>query len=100
MARPGVVVLSRAEPPPRSAPTDVGMAFMVAATEKGAAVKTVSSMTQYEAEFGVRTGFVDAYDAAEAYYREGGVKLTVARTNVVGGAARSSSKADVEGLAV
>jgi hypothetical protein len=57
------------------------MAFLVGATESGEAVKRVVSMTQYEAEFGQRTGFVDAYDAAETFYREGGSALTVARTN-------------------
>src|SRR4051794_26442072 len=79
MTRPGVVVTSRADPPPRSAPTDVGMAFMVGATEKGADVKTVQSFLQYTTEFGIRTGFVEAYDAAEGYFQEGGAKLTVAR---------------------
>jgi hypothetical protein len=81
MTRPGVVVTSRADVPPRSAPTDAGMAFLVGATESGEAVKRVVSMTQYEAEFGQRTGFTDAYDAAETFYREGGSALTVARTN-------------------
>jgi hypothetical protein len=81
MTRPGVVVTSRADVPPRSAPTDAGMAFLVGATESGDAVKRVVSMTQYEDEFGQRTGFTDAYDAAETFYREGGSALTVARTN-------------------
>lgn len=81
MARPGVVVTSRAEPPPRSAPTDVGMAFMIGATEKGSDVKQVTSLLQYQTEFGVRQGFTDTYDAAEAYFQEGGGKLTVSRTN-------------------
>jgi hypothetical protein len=55
------------------------MAFLVGVTETGADVKTVTSMLQYQTEFGVRAGFTDAYDAAEAYYQEGGAKLTVAR---------------------
>lgn len=54
---------------------------MVGATEKGAGVKTVTSMLQYQTEFGVRTAFTDAYDAAEAFFQEGGGKLTVSRTN-------------------
>jgi hypothetical protein len=83
MTRPGVVVTSRADVPPRSAPTNAGMAFLVGATESGEAVKRVVSMTQYEAEFGQRAGFTDAYDAAEAFYREGGSALTVSRTNMV-----------------
>lgn len=79
MTRPGVVVTSRAEPPPRSAPTDVGMAFMVGATETGADVQEIHSFTEYQAEFGIRTGFVESFDAAECFFREGGAKLTVAR---------------------
>lgn len=79
--RPGVEIISRAQPLPRSAPTDVGAAFMVGATETGDAVKLVRSMTEYVAEFGDRAGFTDAYDGADAFFREGGAKLTVARTN-------------------
>ena len=78
MTRPGVVVSSRADLPPRSAPTDAGMAFMVGTTASGSAVKTVASMTQYTNEFGQRTGATDTYDSAEAFFREGGSKLTVA----------------------
>jgi hypothetical protein len=81
MTRPSVVVTSRADVPPRSAPTDAGMAFLVGATETGEPVKRVVSMTQYEDEFGKRTAFTDAYDAAETFFREGGSALTVARTN-------------------
>jgi phage tail sheath protein FI len=83
MTRPGVVVVSRADAPPRSAPTDAGMAFMVGATETGDAPAAVGSMTQYEAEFGGRQGFADTYDAAEAFFREGGSKMTVAPEAVV-----------------
>jgi hypothetical protein len=79
MARPGVVVTSRAEAPPRSAATDAGMAFMLGKTEKGPAVALVTSMTQYQTLFGVRTAFTDAYDGAETFFQEGGTKLTVAR---------------------
>lgn len=85
MARPGVVVTSRADAPPRSAPTDTSMGFMVGATEIGTKnVDTATSMTEYQAKFGVRTGFTDAYDAAEVFFREGGGKLTVSRLNGVG----------------
>jgi hypothetical protein len=84
MTRPGVVITSRADAPPRSAPTDAGAAFMVATTATtptpGPGYGLVNSMTQYEAMFGSRTGHIDAYDAAEAYFREGGATLTVAPT--------------------
>jgi hypothetical protein len=76
MARPGVVVTSRADVPPRSAPTDAGMAFMVGATEKGS-VDQVRSMTDYENTFGKRAGFTDTYDSADAFFREGGAALVV-----------------------
>jgi hypothetical protein len=76
MTRPGVVVSSRAELPPRSAPTDAGMAFMVGQTATGTAPKLVTSFTEYQTEFGDRTA-PDAFDAAETFFREGGSKLTV-----------------------
>jgi phage tail sheath protein FI len=78
MTRPGVVITSRADQPPRSAPTDAGVAFMAGKTEKGPPYGLASSMTQYETIFGKREGFTDAFDAAESYFREGGAKLTVA----------------------
>lgn len=84
MTRPGVVVTSRAEAPPRSAPTDAAMAFLVGATESGDPVAQVASMTQYINEFGDRPTFTDAYDAAEAFFREGGGALTVSRSNAGG----------------
>jgi phage tail sheath protein FI len=83
MTRPGVVVTSRADLPPRSAPTDAGMGFLVGATATGTAVKTVGSMTQYTNEFGDRTGGQPAYDAAETFFREGGSKLTVSPAAIV-----------------
>src|SRR4051794_15259375 len=100
MARPGVIVQSRADAPPRSASTDTSMAFMVGATASGANIKTVSSFGAYQTEFGVRTGFVEASDAAEAFFREGGAQLTVSRA-VVGATTESSKKAtasDVGGV--
>jgi len=95
MARPGVVVSSRADAPPRSAPTDTGMAFMVGATEKGANIKTVSSMNQYTTEFGIRAGYTDTYDAADTFFREGGASLTVVKTS---GAAQAGIDAALAGL--
>ncbi len=79
--RPGVDVISRALPLPRSAPTDTGACFMLGATTSGPDFALVRSLTEYEAIFGTRTGSEAAYDAAEAYFREGGYKLTVSRTN-------------------
>jgi hypothetical protein len=88
--RPGVDVISRALPPPRSAPTDTGVAFVIGATPTGGAttpgaVELVHSMTEYVATFGDRDATSQAtYDAADTYFREGGSKLYVASTNLAG----------------
>src|SRR5215471_5912150 len=84
--RPGVDVTSRAEPLPRSAPTDTGPGFLIGNTATGLTppppdVKLVRSLTEYIAVFGDRTGGDLAYDAAEAFFREGGNVLTVSRSN-------------------
>jgi hypothetical protein len=84
--RPGVDVISRALPPPRSAPTDTGVAFVVGDTVQGPLYQLVHSMTEYVAAFGDRSGAGNAtYDAADTYFREGGAKLYVAPTNPTGG---------------
>jgi hypothetical protein len=79
--RPGVEVISRAQPLPRSALTDVGAAFMVGSTGSGAGtVATVRSLTDYENAFGARgsaPSVIAAYDSADAFFREGGASLTV-----------------------
>lgn len=81
MARPGTVITSRAEPPPRSAPSDVGMAFFVGPTSSGAGSPptVVRSLTEYAAAFGVRTGFIAMYDAVDAFFREGGSAVTISK---------------------
>src|SRR5215831_2942992 len=84
--RPGVDVKSRALPLPRSAPTDTGVGFLIGATAVGVTpappdVALVQSLTEYEAVFGDRQGGDLAYDGAEAFFREGGNKLYVSRTN-------------------
>lgn len=81
MTRPGVVVTSRAEPPPRSSPTEAGMAFFVGTTSAaGPNVLAVNTLSQYEADYGVRAGAgVDMHDAVEAFFREGGTRATIVR---------------------
>ena len=80
--RPGVDVISRALPPPRSAPTDTGVAFLIGPTEQGDDVTLTHSLTEYVALLGDRsTGNEATYDAADVYFREGGAKLYVSRTN-------------------
>jgi len=86
MTRPGVVVTSRADIPPRSAPVNAGAAFMVGqVSDTDATVTLVTSMSQYEATFGQRPGAPDSYDAAETFFREGGSKLTVSPVAATGG---------------
>lgn len=102
--RPGVDVISRALPPPRSAPTDTGVAFIVGATAEGNGVSLVQSMTEYVAVLGDRSavaGEQATYDAADVYFREGGNKLWVSRTNPGVGtfaAPESLSADDMEGM--
>ena len=88
--RPGVEVLSRAQPVPRTAPTDTGVAFMVGTTLEGTDVALVRSLTEYVAAFGDRQGATAAYDAAETYFREGGARLYVSPIGT--GVARSRSR--------
>src|SRR4051794_24916295 len=80
--RPGVDVISRAQPLPRTASTDVGQAFMIGATGTTKAYQAVRSLTEYVAVFGDRAvaGNQASYDAADAYFREGGALLHVSST--------------------
>jgi hypothetical protein len=83
--RPGVDVISRALPPPRSAPTDTGVCFIVGATvTTDIAQQLVRSMTEFVAVFGDRGSTAPeqcTYDAADVYFHEGGSKLIVGSTN-------------------
>src|SRR5215467_2907910 len=95
--RPGVDVISRALPLPRSAPTDTGPGFLLGNTSLGPDIGLVRSLTEYEAIFGTRTGSELAYDAADAFFREGGNILNVARTNP-GTTRAAPAKADLEAV--
>ncbi|HEX3455221.1 MAG TPA: hypothetical protein VHS03_11385 [Gaiellaceae bacterium] len=94
--RPGVDVISRALPPPRSAPTDTGVAFLLGATGSGPNVGLVGSLTEFVSTFADRTvaAAIPAYDAADAYFREGGNRLYVARTDGTLLSAASSDEPD------
>jgi phage tail sheath protein FI len=79
--RPGVDVISRALPPPRTPPTDTGVAFVIGPTASGDQVTLTHSMTEYVALCGGRTAPNEVtYDAADTYFREGGNMLYVAST--------------------
>jgi len=79
MARPGVTIIQSELPPPRSAPTETGVWFVSGKPQKGPPDPAlVRSLAEYEATFGDRTGAATGlYDAVDAYFREGGVKLWV-----------------------
>jgi hypothetical protein len=78
VTRPGTEIISREQPLPRSAPTDTGVWFVTGATETGPEVPTlITSLTQYEATYGDRSGGQLLYDAVDAYFREGGAKVYV-----------------------
>ena len=82
--RPGVDVISRALPPPRSAPTNTGVGFVVGATAIGPQVGLVHSMTEYVGVFGDRgtvAGPQATYDSADAFFHEGGSLLYVGSTS-------------------
>lgn len=94
--RPGVEVLSRAQPVPRTAPTDSGVAFMVGTTTSGTDVALVRSLTDYVNTFGDRAGATAAYDAADAFFKEGGSKLYVSPIGAGAARSRSSKSEDVD----
>ena len=85
--RPGVNIVARETPPPRSAPTDVGPAFMIGFTERGDTddvVKPVKSMDDFVRLFGNRVSYGMLYDAAEIYFKEGGSKIFISRVKGAG----------------
>jgi hypothetical protein len=93
--RPGVDVISRALPPPRSAPTNTGVAFIIGATLLTTTqVALVHSLSEYVAVFGDRgTGTEQpTYDALDVYFREGGSQAYVASTSAAGLMAAKASK--------
>ena len=79
MPRPGVTVELVPDAPSGAAVLDSGQAFFtgVAATIPAEAVK-VRSVSQYEDEFGARTGGPTLYDSVKTYFAEGGAVLHVA----------------------
>lgn len=85
--RPGVSVIQRSTPPPRSAPTDTGVWHVVGISDSGPITPVlISSMADYERIFGLRvTNYTLLYDALDLYFREGGARAIVSR--VVGPAA-------------
>ena len=91
MTRPGTEVILRESAPPRSAPTDTSVFFAAGVTERGGATPTlVSSLAQYEREFGERSGAATLmYDSMETFWREGGGEAYIMR--VIGDAAGAAT---------
>lgn len=82
MTLPGTQVIPRESPPASSADIDTGTLFAVGFAERGATDKPVlvRNLSQYEREFGDRsTGYVTAYDSADAFFRDGGSRLYFSR---------------------
>jgi phage tail sheath protein FI len=90
--RPGVQVQVLTTPPPRSAPTDTGIWFVVGTSDQGRVDKPMflSSMSDFTRLLGARQSYSLLYDALEEFFREGGSRAYVSR--VVGPAAVQASK--------
>jgi hypothetical protein len=96
MPRPGTEVVIRELPPPRGAPTDVGVAYVVGLTERGPLVPALCrNMSDYVRIFGDRVTYGFVYDWLDGYFHEGGRRVYVSR--VVGPAAIISSKNLLDG---
>lgn len=92
MSRPGTDVILRETLPPRSAPTDTGVWFVVGLTEKGPTdPQLITNMLDFERVYGEEQSWSVLYPSLDVYFREGGGKAYISR--VVGPAA---AKADVD----
>jgi hypothetical protein len=89
--RPGVSVVLRSTPVPRSLDTDLGTSFVVGTADAGPLAPTlIGSMADFERIFGPRVSYSVLYDALDLYFREGGSRAYVSR--VVGPAATTGIK--------
>lgn len=89
--RPGVSIIQRSTPPPRSAPTDTGVWHVVGLTDSGPLTpQIIGSMADYERLYGPRVTYSVLYDALDMYFREGGARAMISR--VVGPAAVNGSR--------
>lgn len=80
MAAPGVLIVDRESPAPRSAPTETGVLFALGLTDRGTTTPTlIRSIADYRRHYGPRVAYAALYDALETYFREGGAKAYVAR---------------------
>jgi predicted RNA-binding protein with TRAM domain len=81
MGQPGVVIVPRTAPQPRTAPVDTGTLFAVGITEKGPEVplKPITSLDEFNTRYGARLTTSSMYDALETFFREGGGRAYIGR---------------------
>lgn len=86
MALPGLKVVIKDTAPPRTPPTDTGMAFVVGLADRGPLTPVqVDSLADFVTTFGGRQTYSLLYDWLDVYFHEGGAHAFVSR--VVGPAA-------------
>lgn len=82
MSRPGVEVYNRTAVPARGVESDTGVFFMGGISPKGPTDKgyELNNMADFERIFGTRSAlYATTYDAADAFFREGGTRLVFTR---------------------
>jgi phage tail sheath protein FI len=78
--RPGISVVQRSTPSPRTFPTDRGVWFVAGLADEGPVEPTViRSMADYERIFGARVSYSILYDALDTYFRDGGESAYISR---------------------
>jgi phage tail sheath protein FI len=97
--RPGLQVLVKNSPSPRSAPTDTGVWFVTGLTDAGAANTPIDifSTDDFNTKLGGRVSYSGLYDSIDTFFREGGAHAVVSR--VVGPAAVRATRNLLDGAA-
>lgn len=95
MAAPGVTILERASQPAITAPTDSGVAFVVAPAPQGpSAPQLIRTLDQLVNVYGARDPLGRLYDWSDVAFRAGLTALYVARVTGAGAAAASRTLKD------
>jgi len=90
MPRPGTTILIAEDAPPAGAVLDTGQAFFIGVAERGPeSPQRVDGLRDYKRVFGERSGGQALYDAAYAFFAEGGTSLIVSR--IVGESAEEAT---------
>jgi phage tail sheath protein FI len=97
--RPGVQIIQRTVPTPRSAPVDSGTWFAVGLCDFGPINRPIEihSMDEFNTKCGGRVSYSVMYDALDTFFREGGSHAFIGR--VVGPAAVQASRNLVDNAA-